>query len=109
MLLLPFCSKCNTARYTLINAERSRWACYGCRILKKIEKRKDGCWIWIGKTRNGYGFMHTHEGFRNAHRVAFAVWRHEVPDGFSVIHKCHSKLCCNPDHLKIKTQPKFIG
>jgi hypothetical protein len=57
------------------------------RFLKYVLKSEDpsGCWIWTGgKTPNGYGMFSIgarSSGGRNAHRVAFELWKGVIPKG----------------------------
>lgn len=67
----------------------------------------DGCWIWLGASRGGYG-VYTIEGvLKQAHRHIY-----EIEKGLLLDSKQHldhfrmnkgepcSKLCVNPDHLE---------
>ncbi len=72
----------------------------------KHVKRPDDvneCWEWTGyKTPNGYGWC----GFENksefTHRVAFRLWKGDIPPKMVVRHTCRNK-CVNPAHLEIGT------
>jgi len=75
------------------------------RLLKKCKIVGD-CWVWQGTKRGGYGQMTIEGQTRNAHRVAYALFRGPVDHGISVIHKCRNKLCCAPDHLYLDVQEK---
>lgn len=76
------------------------------RFLKHVLKTEepDGCWMWTGgKTPNGYGMFSIgarNKGSKNAHRVAYELWKGEIPKGMWVLHKCRNK-CVNPDHLEL--------
>lgn len=114
MIDLPICNVCNRTRYTVVNAEKSYWRCYGCVILERITIVPDtGCWLWTGARRGLYGVMAITErqerSVSNVHRLAFALWKQSIPEGYSVLHRCHTKLCCNPDHLYLKLQPQRIA
>ena len=63
-----------------------------------------GCWLWIRSTfRNGYGQV-TREGNNwRAHRLAWTLWRGQIPDGLCVLHKCDTPSCINPEHLFLGT------
>ena len=63
-----------------------------------------GCWLWQGRTQNGYGKVqfNTNEikGSRRVHREAYRIFIGEIPEGLLIRHRCHNRLCCNPLHLE---------
>jgi hypothetical protein len=62
------------------------------------------CWIWIGFCRdNGYGQCSINGHCYKAHRVAFVISGGIFSNGYSVLHSCHNRKCCNPAHLKSGT------
>lgn len=68
-----------------------------------------GCWLWTGWCNaKGYGTM-TFDGPNgrqtgsSAHRVAYRVWKGEIPAGHVVDHLCRVRCCINPDHLEAVT------
>jgi HNH endonuclease len=77
-----------------------------CRIYGNIKINKNGCWIWQGVTNtSGYGKLGTKKGRHNAaHRFSFKSFNPNIDmKNLYVLHKCHEKLCCNPDHLYLGT------
>ena len=63
----------------------------------------DECWEWTGyRVRKGHG-MFRHGNVMYAHRVAYATWVGEIPDGIQVRHICDNPPCCNPHHLLVGT------
>ena len=63
-----------------------------------------GCWVWMGATHeNGYGVIgRTGKGSGNerAHRLAYKLYRGEIPEGKFILHKCGNANCVNPWHLE---------
>lgn len=72
-------------------------------LMKRRRVMPSGCWEWTGASRNGYGRMKFAGRLQNVHRIAWAAWRGEVPDGLLVLHRCDNPPCFNPDHLFVGT------
>lgn len=82
------------------------------RLLKKVTVLENGCWQFNGSLHPlGYGWLGTGRRSVGAHRVAYALFKGEVPKGYELDHTCHSRdcpggpecphrRCCNPDHLE---------
>jgi hypothetical protein len=82
---------CNPAHLYLTSLEE--------RLLSRIKKQENGCWIWQGHiNKKGYGRIES-SGRRLAHRVAYELWVEPIPKGLQVQHLCNDRLCCNPAHL----------
>lgn len=80
--------------------EKPRWP-----KLRKSKPRwivKDnGCWEWVGATLlPGYGCLKVRGKTLRAHRFAFEVEHGPVAPGVDIHHRCHNRLCVNPDHLE---------
>lgn len=69
------------------------------RFIAKVDN-SSGCWIWRGKVRcKGYAITWFRGKNWRAHRVAWTIFRGEIPYGLQVLHDCDIRDCCNPDHL----------
>jgi hypothetical protein len=58
------------------------------RLLRKIEKQENGCWLWRGAVQKGYGQIGLLGRERAAHRLAYALWVEPIPNGLVVLHLC---------------------
>ena len=75
------------------------------RIKNKVITNPGGCWEWQGATYDsGYGLVY--DGNKNSavHRTVYKETYGEIPDDMVVMHTCHNKSCCNPEHLKLGTK-----
>jgi hypothetical protein len=69
------------------------------RLLRRCVIRQDGCIIWSGKMKKGYGAIARGRKFVGTHRLSYEFFCGPIPDGLFVLHKCDVRSCCNPDHL----------
>ena len=79
---------------------RSLWD----RFHDKVDQQpEDGCWLWTGATKElGYGVIglgRRDEGTAKAHRVAWMLYRGEIPEGMCILHRCDQPKCVRPEHL----------
>jgi len=72
------------------------------KLFKQTENR-NGCLLWTGPTRNGYGRVYiTHSTSIGAHRAFFMLsTRVILPFSIHVHHTCQEKLCVNIKHLVV--------
>ncbi len=82
-------------------------------FMSKI-KENDGplatpCWEWQGGLdRAGYGRIHVKKhcekkSGRNffSHRMCYMIHRGYIEPEEFILHQCHNRLCCNPDHHQL--------
>jgi hypothetical protein len=65
-----------------------------------------GCWLWTGPTI-GYGYGLFSLRYKNvlAHKTTYQHFHGPVPPGLVLDHEvCDTPQCCNPDHVRPKTQ-----
>ena len=74
---------------------------------KYIPEPNSGCWLWIGAIHDHRSPQLPYGSFRffgkpsYAHRVAWHLYRGEIPSGAHVLHKCDQPMCVNPQHLRL--------
>jgi hypothetical protein len=72
------------------------------RFWTKVNKT-NSCWLWTGKTDDGYGRTTLIKGSTSlylVHRALFAIYKEPIRTGLVVDHICKIRACCNPDHLR---------
>uniref|UniRef100_A0A6M3M4T6 Putative homing endonuclease n=1 Tax=viral metagenome TaxID=1070528 RepID=A0A6M3M4T6_9ZZZZ len=75
-------------------------------ISPKIIKSDSGCWLWQGSIKDGYGIFNLDGRHYRAHRVAYALFRGEIPEGVETHHTCKNKACVNPAYIELTTHAK---
>jgi hypothetical protein len=79
------------------------------RLYRKIHVDEFGCWIFTGAIdpETGYGRIGLGGrggGTAGTHRVSYADFWDEIPNGLHIDHLCRNRKCCNPLHLEAITQ-----
>jgi hypothetical protein len=69
------------------------------RFFAKVEKTET-CWLWVGKTTNGYGRFSYERRWFYAHRFSYERAVGPIPDGYQIDHLCKTPACVNPAHLE---------
>ena len=112
------CTECCS---TFVRAEESdkQWdvvgRCPACAVERLKQRIRDGspvdangCWIWKGSTKNGYGQITVNDENRYTHHLAYELFIGPIPEGLQVLHKCDVKRCNNPEHFFPGTQLENI-
>jgi vacuolar-type H+-ATPase subunit B/Vma2 len=58
-----------------------------------------GCWLWTARISRRYGSAHHNGKTESAHRIAWQLYKGEIPQGAFVLHRCDTPMCVNPEHL----------
>jgi hypothetical protein len=68
------------------------------RFLQKVSIHPNGCWLWTGSTRNGYGQVRIDKVLHYSHRI---LWEHVYDkQPVELDHLCRTPRCVNPEHLE---------
>ncbi|HKY57619.1 MAG TPA: HNH endonuclease signature motif containing protein [Aeromicrobium sp.] len=75
------------------------------RFKARFSVAASGCWEWNGyRDKGGYGRFSLDGQSRLAHRVSYALFVGEIPEGLTLDHLCRNRCCVNPSHLEPVTQ-----
>lgn len=87
------------------------------RMMQRVDKQADGCWIWMGAAvSTGYGCIGSGRRGKTitTHRLAVLHRDGSIPAGMTIDHACHDSYACtekpcphrrcvNPAHLVVMT------
>lgn len=68
----------------------------------------NGCWIWFGALRGGYGLYTTGNYTHSAHRYVYEKYKKKIEAGKHLDHLCRVRRCVNPEHLEEVTNIQNI-
>ena len=79
------------------------------KLMQNRTINRNNCWLWTGPIYNGYGRIVREDGRLDyVHRVAAEHWLNLPTSGdFQIKHRCKSRCCFNPEHLKIVMRSAF--
>jgi hypothetical protein len=78
------------------------------RFWSKVEKTKNGCWIWTGgKSTSGYGMGTIKGKNEHSHRIAWKLLRDPIKKGEWLNNECKFRHCVNPDHWSVESSQIF--
>ena len=90
-------------------AETAAWVVMGDRSARDDQ----GCLIWLGGRRNGYGQIYVDGQTMSVHRLVYEqlIHRAPLPAGLSVHHECGrgTEGCVEPTHLALATTLQNVG
>lgn len=73
-------------------------------LANRTEVVDNGCIVWRGPLRNGYGVLLG----MNAHRLAYIHNVGPIPEGLVLDHLCRNRACVNHLHLEPVTQRENV-
>lgn len=64
-----------------------------------IAPDSDGCWIWHGRTKDGYGHVIVNGRWITVHRWLYMHLVGPIPNAHEMHHECEKPRCVRPGHL----------
>jgi hypothetical protein len=70
------------------------------RLLEQTRLSIDGCWLWQGYVKTGYGQIRIGRKLM-VHRLSYELATGQpLPKKIDLHHRCQNKLCIRPSHLE---------
>jgi len=63
----------------------------------------DDCWLWIGSTSRGYGYIQHGPKVVRAPRLVYQWFIGPIASGLHIDHRCNESRCVNFTHLRAVT------
>jgi hypothetical protein len=80
------------------------------RLLSRCDLRAaGGHWLWTGASSHGYGYVWWRSHAVRVHRLTFRGLVGPIAAGLVVDHRCSTKLCANPVHLRACGQDSNVA
>lgn len=78
------------------------------RLMSRVTKSKDSCWVWNGALVRGYGVINIDGKTEYVHRVVFAASVKKFDKSLTLDHICRNPRCVNPEHLEPVTRSENV-
>lgn len=69
-------------------------------IASWISVDDDGCWIWIGRKKDGYSHLPINGRWYSVHRWLYMHLVGQIPNAHEMHHECEKPACVRPGHLR---------
>lgn len=67
------------------------------------------CWIWTATDNgHGYGSLRVRSKRIYAHVLSFLIHKGPIPEGKEIDHKCRTRNCVRPEHLRAITHRENV-